>query len=156
MKMYNPTMVAKLPAPGRELDALIAEKVMGDLIWEIWFAPVLALQDHDPNGIRYACQSKAQAESYLPSFPAEWKATIMEPSPEPYSTDIAAAWEIVTKLGGAFNLTHLRWWTASFTDEHQWPGGPHAAEGATAAEAICLAALVARGVLPKEQAVEGK
>ena len=99
---------------GRELDALVAEKVMG-LTEEDWIA--------GPTGL-----------------------------PRPYSTDIAAAWEVVEKLRGThrpFLLSHdfqdgfMKWpvvivgFGAVVVHEGQY-GAPHA---------ICLAALKAVGAL---------
>jgi hypothetical protein len=92
------TMVA-----GPELDALVAEKVMG-LPEEIW-------QDRDQ----------------MTSFP--------------YSTDIAAAWAVVEKVG---NFTIWQY-------EGEWQcflggGIKNKSYAATAPLAICLAALKATGV----------
>lgn len=110
-------------APGRELDALVAEKVLG---YEI-----------TPGGYT----------GYLPSF----------------STDIAAAWEVVEKLR-AMNSTlelyspgalvndemgiHAVEWQATFKSWEE-PWGPHgpSVEAQTAPHAICLAALKAVGAL---------
>jgi hypothetical protein len=63
--------------PGRELDALVAEKVMG---WaELW----------------------TDSKNYMAYPPCEQKFTIGEAERHPvwpYSTDIAAAWEVVEKI----------------------------------------------------------
>jgi hypothetical protein len=67
---------------GRELDGLIAEKLMG------WFR----VEDHRINGISFG--------------PALWHSDLGDPmNPSPggfgvpfYSTDISAAWEVVEKL----------------------------------------------------------
>jgi hypothetical protein len=92
---------------GRELDALVAEKVMGRDM----------------------------------TRPAGFKHPIGMPH---YSTDIAAAWEVVERLRAAghwFDLRDIRgngYW-ASFGQEMS-------AEGKTASLAICLAALKALDV----------
>src|SRR3954470_12941911 len=82
--------------PGRELDALIAEKVMGECLWEIWSVVDGVAKSTHPDGLSYKCQSRAQAESYASGF--QWRVTIMEPNPAPYSTSIEVAWEVVEKL----------------------------------------------------------
>lgn len=106
--------------PGRYLDAMVAEKVMG---WR-----------HDPGtyeGSRYLLDP-AGARSAIPN----------------YSTDIAAAWEVVEKLKGAtahFQLQSIPggWSTRIF----RVPAGLSNEEIAdTAPMAICLAALKAVGV----------
>lgn len=110
--------------PGRELDALVAEKVMG---WRV--------------GER---------------FDGDWY--LMEPASggmggnpvpmrlEHYSTDIAAAWQLVEKVGtGWLYLTLTQdsdrtsdYWRAAF---HRRTDAPDAVNGDTAPHAICLAAL---------------
>lgn len=112
--------------PGRELDALVAEKVMG---WR-WFTdefnprPVLV-----PPGM--------PRQSALPSF----------------STDIAAAWEVVERLRGmepelSWN-DEARCWIVGFW---KGPSAPSTIHGSSdsAPNAICLAALKAVGRLEKE------
>lgn len=108
--------------PGRELDLLIAEKVMG----------------YDPiENMVYDAQPPI---SVVPP----WR-----PLPY-YSTDIAAAWEVVEKMREES--------VYSFIDNTQSPGGKYfcsmvtidkgmaGARAATAPHAICLAALRAKGV----------
>lgn len=113
--------------PGRELDILVAEKVMG---WvnhgELGYAPPETLP------------SREYFEKYLsPQFEVE-----------PYSSQIHTAWEVVSALlkrGFDFNLSgvspHQAGWVATF-DQGQF-GKFHAR--ADVAEAICLAALKAVG-----------
>jgi len=89
--------------PGRELDTLVAEKVMG--------------LNHDK----------------LDGYPAY------------YSTDIAAAWEVVEKLIPDCFLT-LQWiegWEVSHFEPGPYGGHMHLAHGDSAPHAICLAALKA-------------
>jgi hypothetical protein len=119
--------------PGRELDALIAEKVFGH--------PV----ERDERGV-------------LSIGPADWDwirnegHELMNPVPA-YSEDIAAAWEVVQKVWGA------AWFRLERTDKYPeatpvWDAGEitysmgengihNPVEGETAPHAICLAALKA-------------
>lgn len=112
--------------PGRELDILVAEKVMG-----ISMAPVHRKASYGiaPGAINYAQDH------------------IYHPEQEPYSSDIAAAWEVVEKIrkrNFPLTLNHQgkNWWEAIFWDEtdDRWKG-----EGSSAPHAICLAALKAVG-----------
>ena len=125
---------------GRELDALVAEKVMG---WQEF--PYLILSD--------------DRLSYCPPGPVHISTVREVP---PYSTSIAAAWEVVEKLR-AMNSTlelyspgalvndemgiHAVEWQATFKSWEE-PWGPHgpSVEAQTAPHAICLAALKAVGV----------
>ncbi len=121
--------------PGRELDALIAEKVMG--------IPVTFEQG-----------------DYWP--PARPGANFSTQPIRPYSTDIAAAWEVVEKVGRIWNgfTFMLEWeedrswhparWRAGWVE---WSYGEieYRAEGtceASPAHAICLAALNTIGAKP--------
>jgi hypothetical protein len=104
--------------PGLELDALIAEKVMG--------LSVSKEIIRDGSGARYY------------------------PELLHYSTDIAAAWEVVEKMGtlprkdmqrGGFQVNYDdHGWTASFWREYAF--------GESAPHAICLAAL--KALAPRE------
>lgn len=133
-------------APGRELDALVAEKVMG---WQ-WANEGVRGQYrlHPPDS---TSPTGAYPVDVGPG--EEW-------SP---STDIAAAWEVVEKLR-AMNSTlelyspgalvndemgiHAVEWQATFKSWEE-PWGPHgpSVEAQTAPHAICLAALKAVGAL---------
>lgn len=113
--------------PGRELDALVAEKVMGLEPW--------------------------------PGRPGAFRAPIVPPKveskpcdPPPYSTDIAAAWEVVGRLRSQECALHLSQsepndsndgFYASFSEYRpSIENEPHTFEWArTAPEAICKAAL---------------
>lgn len=113
--------------PGRELDALIAEKVMG-----------LKLKREDCNS--YWIDSDGEE----PAYPTE------------FSTDIAAAWEVVEKVNlFVFPLRGL--WVSGSSDDEQYfcdfgdiatiDGSYYnAARATTAPHAICLAALKSVGV----------
>ena len=134
--------------PGRELDALIQEQVFG--------------YTHTTRKRKHRSKGLVDVECWMKGDHLMW-------SPEPYSTDISAAWEVVEKLKTdfAFELSggnhgngtyqsmypyrdHSRRWTASL---HTHTGGPtildvkieRASEekGETPAHAICLAALKA-------------
>lgn len=110
---------------GRELDALVAEKVMGlnirPVVHEYGLSPQLKLA---PGSINYV-----GTYTEIPEVP-------------PYSTDIAAAWGVVEKLrerGFGFSLNDgwIAWFLAGRSDWH--------ADAETAPHAICLAALKAVG-----------
>ncbi len=146
---------------GRELDALVAEKVMG---WQ-WM--------RQEAGHRYGdgtilAENKVRAYLYRPMKKerAEWSELIPDDGKYPrgknnfidnYSTDIAVAWQVVEHLLGAHehNTFELEYgfgddqdWCASFgCSESDDKDGVVTIELAdTGPLAICLAALKARGV----------
>ena len=107
--------------PGRELDALIAEKVMGETVtWGGDPGGTIIPWVGEPDGIQGECP--------------------------PYSTDIAAAWAVVEKDDGwGFDWRLKRWaasskpWTCTadrITDSRRFY-----VEAVTAPLAICLVAL---------------
>ena len=99
--------------PGPELDALVAEKVMG--LGNDWCLHV---------GVHPPCGS---------------------PCPIDYSTDIAAAWQVVEKIGNASLVNHAS--GGAWHVEFELKGGSLPYDtGDTAPHAICLAALKAVGV----------
>lgn len=114
--------------PGRELDALVAEKVMG------WVRP-------------------AMDSPYIVDDPIHGKLAYLSGEIPHYSADIAAAWEIIEKLRGGYHVTlesfgsHWRCdisvITASVASGTKGNGQGRAD---TAPMAICLAALKAKGV----------
>lgn len=117
--------------PGRDLDALIAEKVMGGNQYEAYFVKAI---DHDSASVSY--------ETRL-----TWP---------PYSTDIAAAWVVVDALYIHKHVMVLykentvmapSGWYASF--DFKYPEPDKAEDqfiwAKTAPHAICLAALKAVG-----------
>lgn len=122
--------------PGCELDALVAEKVMG------WTSSVVPFGEHKMPLIG---NPKLQDnEHYL-------LAANVSPYP-PYSTDISAAWEVVEILRvkeRALILEYLigvKKWEVAFVDYpsiKKW-----AVRDEEAPLAICLAALKAVGVEP--------
>lgn len=119
--------------PGRELDALIAEKVIG--------LEVVKNKSGSKRGGYYYSIGDAywcdiQGEMYISN------------SLSRYSTDIAAAWEVVEKLTFVFTLTTNPPY-APTTPETEWMASFNADEsvhGCSAPHAICLAALKALGV----------
>lgn len=114
--------------PGRELDALVAEKVMG--IQKIPFNPethvIIGMKDHRP----------------------DW--TITCPN---YSTDISAAWDVVKELSTRFNITvatirspsELEY-QVSFYTLGEKPEFKAMEYSESESHAICLAALKAVGI----------
>ncbi len=116
--------------PGRGLDKLIAEKVMG---WTEIKTEVIPETGWDLYGVN----SKGEGDFLIPD----------------YSTDISAAWEVVEKLisiGYMVDIqTHTRFHQVQLeklvgeTDSGGiWQGG-ESIEGQSAPHAICLAALKA-------------
>lgn len=118
---------------GRELDALVAEKII-KLSAKYW-RPTCFVNDHelDANVWCYDCSGMVDDQERVP---------------EHYSTEIAAAWLVVEKLatqGLRLSLDAFGgdpWWV-EFADE-QWERGAQATAN-TAPHAICLAALKAVG-----------
>jgi hypothetical protein len=115
--------------PGRELDALIAEKVMG-------FRCVVDKGNGNVSWIAYG----VYGETHTP--PMAWKKWNYKVPP--YSTDIAAAWEVVEKMSEQWPQYQLAkiedgWSVMWGFDGYGWPE----ATGKTAPEAICKAALLA-------------
>lgn len=135
--------------PGRELDALVAEKVMG-LCFHEWH---VAYHGYEPplTGWTATC-GKCGAVKRDPdgdsSPPADWN----EPRPS-YSTEIAAAMDVWESLRNRGSIRQIRltgynpdeW----FCDMATFLGEPGTdaitAEGRSAPHAICLAALAAVG-----------
>ena len=131
---------------GRELDALVAEKVMGTEKPSREFAP----HPYSSNTIHTSrCWHWHYGEN-------DWL-------PMPYSADIAAAWETVEAMAAKHSTLKLFSPGARMNDEHdvhatRWaarfyswgppwgPSGP-TCEGESAPHAICLAALKAVGAL---------
>ena len=115
--------------PGRELDLLIATEVMG---WKV-------LSHWDGEGTIKHLIDENQCE-------------VRPPDIKPYSTDIAAAWEVVEKLGSSITIRGPslkplfgKYWRADFND---WEFGWVYADSAP--HAICLAALMHCNALPDD------
>jgi hypothetical protein len=131
---------------GRELDALVAEKVMG-WKWQRhedskgWWCETF----HDPNGLKALVRDeKGTRESHW--WPGGEMGARSMPS---YSTEISAAWEVVEKMVGkrpAFFVmdrpvdVFSKEWRCAFdtSGAYSWAD--------SAPFAICLAALKAVGV----------
>jgi len=111
----------------RELDALVAEKVMG-------FEVGIYESYRGITGISYVCKDKYPSGEFdLPN----------------YSTDIKAAWEVVEKFSDeSFELDHFcdGVWTCKFRWVDDEGESEAEAKAKTAPRAICLAALKAMGV----------
>ena len=139
---------------GRELDVLVAEKVMGHPMPD--FIPEDAL-DLYLAGSPIHYDSWACVCRYDEGDTPKWV-------PDPYSTDISAAWLVVGKVcnwdvddnmlvlkGQAPDPTepiggeNEGWWEA----EINGTGGKVVAEGKIAPEAICKAALIAKAQMSK-------
>ena len=137
---------------GRELDALVAEKVMG---WE-WYAiigiNVLVPPEHYLRERPIlATPGKHGAETDIDSYRfADSTQGRQMPIVARYSTDIAAAWQVVDEL-------HKRGFCVGVSTLHDWKTKCECsvyyadmaermvanADAATASHAICLAALKA-------------
>ena len=126
-----------------QLDALVGEHVMGD-------PPEVAWQDS--YGL-FHFTSRHEAEeainnSYYRLFrpDLDWDTATIEEVRRfhPYSSDLAAAWEVVERIGAQSRQTEIRrqgdFWRAAFSGTE--------AIATTPAMAICLAALRARGIDP--------
>ena len=100
---------------GRKLDAIIAEKVMG---------------------LSY---DRPQAEKYG----AYYTDVVGQQEVKRYSTDIAAAWEVATKLKMTVSHSGEKWEAYSWEDaiNHKIEYGQPTAVSNSAPHAICLAAL---------------
>lgn len=119
---------------GRELDALVAEKVMGITRPEPLASPIDSLSDE--------------------AFARSTRALLLE-HPAPYSTDIATAWTVVEKMREIdegftimFDKEEKQWragalWWRGYEQAEWWE--PRSAMSETAPHAICLAALKAVG-----------
>lgn len=136
----------------RELDALVAEKVMG---WE-W------VKDNPARGpshyreqrfIERAGFAESHPSFIVPAIGSEPVASWNEPPH--YSTKIEGAWMVVEKLSGgrsenfSIHRTGDRW-SARFRDIES-PDKPDFSEADTAPKAICLAALKAVGEKREEE-----
>jgi len=116
--------------PGPELDALVAEKVMG---WEYVI---------DGEGTGWVDKATEQfVTGYNNDDPSQ-----PEIAPPPFSTSIAAAWEVVEKLKSDNRTIDISsatpGWRAIIDECHDWKVEVRAE---TAPRAICLAAMKASG-----------
>lgn len=138
------------PKPGRELDALVAEKVMGWKIEERYFylgpedGHWTYTLDQDRAAKDYTVTTNAGKEPwYVPQLcfndpTDEWNDWQRVPE---FSSSIGAAWEVVEKLkadGRNFKCSWGQWFLAHFSDAELPDGQPESMP-----HAICLAALKA-------------
>ena len=129
---------------GRELDALIAEKVMGTpKYWSVWFA---CSHYGNFNGLD-------QAQAYAEKIQGDFKAHVLPYSDEPnYSTSIEAAWEVVERLvstpgpNGDHHSVRVDYSGDAVVVIDENKDWQVSAIASTAPHAICLAALRAKGV----------
>lgn len=135
---------------GRELDALIAERVMGLTVVRL-LEPVSIDRREAPDGLYAADADLAtEIEQHLGAGGYGYAAL------PHYSTDIAAAWQVVEKMradGWHYELTahlteetHCAEFGRGYFDSYEsyW-SDQHQECGATPALGICLAALKAAG-----------
>lgn len=127
----TPTEIDALPA-GRELDALVAERVMG---WT-------NISTLSPQGRYFGARHFGWHETLRGSVPEHGRVAL--PS---YSTDIAAGWEVVEKLvslGWHFTITSLQGkWHAGLTKDIGDVRETAMGHESTVPLAICRAALKA-------------
>lgn len=126
--------------PGRELDALVAEKVMGWCVTPDEFK-------YDPdNDVEVSYATSEPPEDLPEGYPEGLRAitgTIRCHRLPDFSTDISAAWEVVGKLREMGGGPDIRWddadrrWWCEVDKVWGW------ATGETAPEAICKVALLA-------------
>lgn len=142
-----PTLTA-----GRALDLLIHEKVMGLEMphRHNWIRGMIPDDGYGETHGWYCtvCRPKGPVGSLSFRPGDEWSPVC----PHPYSTDIAAAWEVFDMLGGLYTIKGyvregVREWRVQINDaDFRW--------ASTAPLAICLAALKAVSAL--SQTEEGK
>lgn len=135
--MTDPTV----SEPGRELDALVAEKVMGSCVHDWKEDTETESWDRVYQCSRCGRRAHFHYLDHLSGGPVDV---------EPYSTSIADAWKVVEKMAdtpgpNGDHYTLSLWYSgveavAVFAEMEGW-GGRATAE--TAALAICLAALAA-------------
>jgi hypothetical protein len=139
--------------PGRELDALVAEKVFG-FLWHRWSPEKDATATPDLRGHRFLKPAGTIEQFAAWDSPPFVLASLDDPiwqgdntEVPPYSTDIAAAHQVLDKvMERAFGVwlggTHEAGWWCEFALDGVWKA--HSGyEITTAPLAICLAALAA-------------
>lgn len=140
---------------GRELDALVAEKVMG-LPPSAWPPP--CIRHHRTDDAEWDSGSQ-EAGGWC--YTCNTMISSVDREPPAYSTDISAAWEVVEKLkerhgvkvmGGPDDEGGCEIWCCDITaygyrpfQDHSWSDA-----AATAPLAICRAALQATGASEPE------
>lgn len=134
----------------RRRDALVAEYIMGAMWWRSSTTGRRALFIEQPP--EWFTEKADGTEPLV----GDWNTYGGFPA---YTTDIAAAWEVVEKVHDDefwLKLTHRTHYYETGEDAPMWDAwfrcvragirGDHVAKRATAPEAICLAALRAKGV----------
>lgn len=146
--VQKPAVSLALKKAGRELDALVAEKVMGE---QLMFAQHIAF---GVKIVEYNGQDPEtdDGEIVLKRL-IDGRHTVLEASVPHRSTDIAAAWQVVEAF---FNHKVEVYPTKEITVEYGWLEHPiaawhcqigwHHATADTPSLAICLAALKAIGI----------
>ena len=117
---------------GRAMDRLVAERIFGLVPCDSWDHPIGAVP-----GLRFKDSCPHNGACYS-----------AEKGPWPYSIDISAAWWIVEKMladGWLFQLFYSKQTLNTVRAEFSRVNSEHRAYGDTATEAICRAALKARG-----------
>jgi hypothetical protein len=138
---------------GRELDALVAEKVMG--------REILTQQEMEEEALRVWQSGQLSCRSFMRGFWAEPGAygygdgldftkvgRVRQEFPR-YSENIAAAWDVVEKLCDSVESVRvLATVDGTVVTVNHYPGGPRLVktDALSAPLAICLAALAAVGV----------
>ncbi len=128
--------------PGRELDALVAE-LFGE-------KPDVSPTEDSLWLIRRGSDNGGWLRSITGSDPDDCNLMVVDWLPRPFSTDIAAAWEVVEKLLGRFQFTlnsledGLGWY-AEFGAWNEKIYQAYDENAETVPHAICLAALKAVG-----------
>lgn len=122
--------IENMPA-GRELDILIAEKVMGEP------KPTYTHEHVDVFSIVY---SEGKSWCCYPDF---FKGDICEWSPKPFSSSILLAWEVVEKMGPSYELKAIHHPSGTVHRATFWRGMMgFPVEAETAPLAICRSALL--------------
>ena len=140
---------------GRELDALVAEKVMG---WALEHRLVGAGTLADPKRLepeQAVYRVRSEADSYWQNWSPDGADRVLDDMLPRYSTDIAAAWDVVEWLHDAGKLfvlwatTQGRWIAQVFIRGDDDTGPVADKDADTAPRAICLAALQAVDVVAR-------
>ena len=131
----------------REIDVLVAEKVMG-----IDLGAMFCTDGNEPQPCLYGIEYKDGECLTIDEFGDKKRCEHLKSTRElgvlPYSTDIAAAWEVFTKYGyqGYVKYTGPDWVCSICIDTESGIGKWYHAKAETAPLAICSAALAAKGV----------
>lgn len=120
--------------PGRELDCLVAEKVMGYKVsfWSLHLAEDGSKEELIPNNLGDCALQVMYKDNIWQCIPS-------------YSTDISAAWEVRQRIHDTIGGTKIISVCDDFPEECQiWDGMKYISVRAnTVPEAICKAALLA-------------